>query len=63
LAPGDVVFELGRKPGRSYGPHTVPWSFIEVRRGSWLPAGTRGFCLEDAFLPASKRFLAPHLRK
>jgi hypothetical protein len=63
LAPGDVVFELGRKPGRSYGPHTVPWSFIEVRSARWLPAGTRGFCLQDAFLPASKRFLAPHLRK
>jgi hypothetical protein len=63
LAPGDLVFELGSKPGRSYGPHTVPWSFIEVRSGAWLPAGTRGFCLQDAFLPADKRFLAPHLRK
>ena len=63
LAPGDVVFELGRKPGRSYGPHTVPWSFIEVRSGRWPPAGTRGFCLEDAFLPANKRLLAPHLRR
>jgi hypothetical protein len=63
LAPGDVVFELARKPGRSYGPHTVPWSFVEVRRGAWTPAGTRGFCLQDAFLPVAKRFLAPHLRK
>jgi len=63
LAPGDVVFELGRKPGLSYGPHTVPWSFIEVRRGAFTPAGTRGWCLHDAFIPASKRLLAPHLRK
>jgi hypothetical protein len=63
LAPGDTVFELGRKPGLSYGPHTVPWSFIEVRSGAFTAAGTRGWCLHDAFLPASKRLLAPHLRK
>ena len=63
LAPGDVVFELGRKPGLSYGPHTVPWSFVEVRSGAFTPAGTRGWCLHDAFIPADERLLAPHLRK
>jgi hypothetical protein len=63
LAPGDVVFELGRKPGLSYGPHTVPWSFVEIRRGAFTPAGTRGWCLHDAFIPAGERLLAPHLRK
>jgi hypothetical protein len=63
LAPGDVVFELGRKPGLSYGPHTVPWSFVEVRKGAFTPAGTRGWCLHDAFIPADRRLLAPHLRK
>jgi hypothetical protein len=62
LAPGDVVFELGRQPGLSYGPHTVPWSFVEVRRGALTPAGTRGWCLHDAFLPADQRLLAPYLR-
>jgi hypothetical protein len=62
LGPGDVVFELGRKPGLSYGPHRVPWSFIEVRRGAFTPAGTRGWCLHDAFIPASQRLLAPYLR-
>ena len=62
-APGDVVFELGRKPGLSYGPHTVPWSFVEIRRGAFTPAGTRGWCLHDAFIPADERLLAPHLRK
>jgi hypothetical protein len=63
LAPGDVVFELGRKPGLSYGPHTVPWSFVEVRKGAFTPPGTRGWCLHDAFIPADRRLLAPHLRK
>jgi hypothetical protein len=63
LAPDDVVFELGRKPGLSYGPHVVPWSFVEVRQGALTPAGTRGWCLHDAFIPASRRLLAPHLRK
>jgi hypothetical protein len=62
LAPDDVVFELGTKPGLSYGPHSVPWSFVEVRSGSFTPAGTRGWCLRDAFLPARKRLPAPHLQ-
>jgi hypothetical protein len=47
----------------SYGPHTVPWSFVEVRAGAFTPVGTRGWCLHDAFLPASERLLAPYLRK
>jgi hypothetical protein len=63
LGPGDVVFELGRMRGLSYGPHTVAWSFVEVRRGAFTPAGTRGWCLHDAFIPASQRLLAPYLRK
>lgn len=56
LAPDDVVFELGRKQGFSYGPNLVEWSFVEVRRASYVAPGTRGFCLEDAFLPLRKRF-------
>ena len=62
LEPGDLVFELGIKKGLSYGPNVVNWSFIEVRKSRWTPVGTRGFCLEDAFLPWRKRFKAPHLR-
>ena len=56
LMPGDVVFELGRKKGYSYGPHLVPWSFVVVREGTYVAPGTRGFCLSDAFLPARRRF-------
>jgi hypothetical protein len=56
LAPGDVVYELGRKKGFSYGPNLVWWSFVEVRRCTYVPRGTRGFCLQDAFLPPRKRF-------
>jgi hypothetical protein len=63
LAPGDMCFELGIKKGLSYGPNTVDWSFVEVRKSRFTPVGTRGFCLTDAFLPARKRFLAPHLRR
>ena len=61
LAPKDVVFELGRKQGFSYGPNLVAWSFVEVRRATYVAPGTRGFCLEDAFLPVRKRFKPPHL--
>jgi hypothetical protein len=62
LEPGDMVFELGIKKGLSYGPNTVDWSFVEVRRSRYTPVGTRGFCLADAFLPFRKRLKAPHLR-
>lgn len=62
LAPGDVVFELGRKKGSSYGSHRVWWSFVEVRRGRYAPAGTRGFCLQDAFLPVTERLAPPYVK-
>ncbi len=58
LMPDDVVFELGRKKGFSYGPNLVQWSFVEVRRGTYVAPGTRGFCLQDAFL-APRRRLKP----
>jgi hypothetical protein len=56
LTPDDVVYELGRKKGYSYGPHLVWWSFVEVREATYVARGTRGFCLEDAFKRPGKRF-------
>src|SRR4051794_25241290 len=63
LARGEGVSELAGKPGLSYGPHGVRWSFVGVREAGFTSAGTRGWCLHDAFLPTEKRLPAPHLRR
>jgi hypothetical protein len=51
VGPGDRLHEIAVRPGPSYGRCCVPWSFVEVRRSAFTPAGWRGWLLTSGLEP------------
>lgn len=47
MAAGDRVVEMTRCQGYSYGRFGAIWSFVDIRRGRYTPAGTRGWMLQS----------------
>jgi hypothetical protein len=51
LGPGDRLHEIAARKGLSYGKYVVSWSFVEVRRSAFTPAGWRGWLLTSGLEP------------